>query len=101
MADPFAPLRRLAGTGNLADADTADLERQLKALTDALAEVPDVHSALREARQAVAVELHEKRGVSYRAMAKVLGRSPTRAKQIVEGERISGKLRPHVTPQDD
>lgn len=96
MADPFAALRRLADTSALAEADTAELERQLKALTDALHHVPDMHSALREARQAVAVELHENRGVSYRAMAKVLDRSPTRAKQIVEGERSSGKLRPRA-----
>lgn len=101
MADPFAPLKRLADTSDLDGAETAALERQLKALTDALAEVPDMHGQLREARQAVANELHHKRNVSYRALAALLGRSPTRAKQIVEGERISGKLRQRVKPQAD
>lgn len=101
MADPFAPLKRLADTSNLAGADTADLERQLKALTEALAGVPDIHGRLREARQAVANELHHGRNVSYRTLAGLIGRSPTRAKQIVEGERVSGKLRQRVQPQAD
>jgi hypothetical protein len=101
MPDPFAPLRRLADTSDLESLDDEALGQRAKALTDALDVLPKVHAEMREARQTMGIELHLKRKVSLRKIAAMISRSPTRVKQIVEGERVSGKTRPRVTRSED
>lgn len=90
MADPFAPLRRLADTSNLPSLDEEELGRRTKALTEALEEIPDVHSVMREARQRMTTELRA-RNVSLRRIAAMIGRSPTRVTQILRGETSRAK----------
>jgi hypothetical protein len=85
MADPFAPLRRLADTTDLASLDEEEIGRRAKALTEALDELPDVHAEVREARQAMGLEL-QRRKVSLRRIAAMIDRSPTRVTQILKGE---------------
>ena len=96
MADPFTPLRRLADTSDLESLDDEAIGQRARALTEALDELPAVHSEMSKARQAMGVELHQKRGISIRKIAAMIKRSPTRVTQILEGERISGKDRPRV-----
>jgi hypothetical protein len=99
MADPFARLRRLADTSDLATLDDEALGARGKALTDALAALPQIHADLRAARQAVGVELHHKRGRSLRYVAEKFGRSPTRVTQILRGE--NGRKSAGGSPDQD
>ncbi|MFY1686550.1 hypothetical protein [Plantactinospora sp. WMMB782] len=85
MPDPFASLRRMADTSDLPSLDEEEIGRRAKALTDALEGIPDVHAAMREARQEMAFEL-QRRKVSHRRIAAMIDRSPTRVVQILKGE---------------
>lgn len=85
MSNPPAPFESLAhlATG------PATIER-IKALTEALAAVPDLQRWLRERRQEVVRTLHERDGVSYTHIAAHLGLTPERVSGIARGHTRSG-----------
>jgi DNA-binding NarL/FixJ family response regulator len=56
------------------------------ALGKMLAEWPDHHAKLREARQEIVLEMHSE-GQTYREIGEQLGMHYTRAQQIAKGQR--------------
>ena len=78
---PFEPLANLTGA-------TETIE-QAKALTEALAAIPDLQKWLREQRQHVIRTLHERDGISYTDMAPHLGVKPERVSGIARGHSRS------------
>jgi len=62
---------------------------QAKALTDALAAIPDLQRWLREQRQHVVRTLRERDGMSYTDMAPHLGVKPERVSGIARGHSRS------------
>jgi ribosome-binding protein aMBF1 (putative translation factor) len=78
---PFEQLAKLTGT-------TETIE-QAKALTEALAAIPDLQKWLREQRQHIVRTLHERDGMSYTDMAPHLGVKPERVSGIARGHSRS------------
>lgn len=66
-------------------------EDRAKAYSDVLGYVPDFQAELREHRQGVLAELHNG-GLSYGQIAAITGITRGRVKQIIDGQRISGRL---------
>lgn len=64
---------------------------QAKALTAALAAIPELQKWLREQRQRVVRTLHERDGMSYTEMAPHLGVKPERVSGIARGHSRSPK----------
>lgn len=84
MTDPFKSLRKLGAI--------PDPVERAKAIGAALKTLPEVNAELREARQAVVLELHGTQHMSYGQIAELLELSRGRVQQIAEG-RSSGKRR--------
>ena len=86
---PPAPFQQLADL-----VDGVESIEQAKALTEALAAVPDLQRWLREQRQHVVRTLHERDGFSYTALAPVLGVKPERVSGIARGHSRSSHRNP-------
>lgn len=86
--EPFTQLVDLTGPESI---------ERAKALTDALAAIPDLQKWLREQRQHVVRTLHERDGLSYTDMAPHLGVKPERVSGIARGHSRSPRKasRPH------
>lgn len=84
MDTPPEPFQQLAHL-----ADGPEGIEQAKALTAALAAIPDLQKWLREQRQRVVRTLHERDGMSYTDMAPHLGVKPERVSGIARGHSRS------------
>jgi plasmid maintenance system antidote protein VapI len=91
MTDPLKPLRRLADVTDVATASTDELLRRAHQLRDALAQ--EMRVALGAARRAIAVELHEQRGMSFDQLGEAFGVGKSRADQIVKGHNLNSSQR--------
>jgi DNA-directed RNA polymerase specialized sigma24 family protein len=69
-----------------------DPQDRAKAYSDVLGSVPEFQSQLRQQRQDLLTELYEA-GMSYGRIAAITGITRARVKQVIDGERASGKLR--------
>lgn len=78
---PFEQLAHLTGA--------TETIGQAKALTEALAAIPDLQKWLREQRQHIVRTLHERDGMSYTDMAPHLGVKPERVSGIARGHSRS------------
>ncbi|MFK0182103.1 sigma-70 family RNA polymerase sigma factor [Streptomyces xanthochromogenes] len=93
METPPKPFEQLAHL----DGKTETIE-QAKALTEALAAIPNLQKWLREQRQHIVRTLHERDGMSYTDMAPHLGVKPERVSGIARGH--SRSPRPKVAEQE-
>jgi hypothetical protein len=77
-----------------------DRRDRAKALSDVLGGVPEFQKALRHLRQDLLTELHDEDGLSYGEIAKVVGVSRGRVKQVIDGQTVSGRLLKKPEQQD-
>jgi hypothetical protein len=91
MTDPLKPLRRLTNVDDIAEVDTHELLRRAHLIRDALAQ--EMRVALGAARRAIAVELHERRGMSFDQLGEAFGVGKSRADQIVRGQNANSRQR--------
>lgn len=75
-------------------------EDRAKALSDVLSGLPDFQKALRELRQSALTDLHLNQGMSFGQIGSLIGVSRGRAKQIVDGQTVSGRYLKKVEPVD-
>lgn len=68
-----------------------DPEDRAQAVSEVLAALPTFQAAMRELRQIDLKDLHENRGLSFGQLGKLLGITRGRAKQIVDGQTVSGR----------
>jgi len=68
-----------------------DPQDRAKAYSDVLGVVPGFQAELRELRQSLLTELYDT-GLSYGQIAAVTGVTRGRVKQIIDGQRVSGRF---------
>lgn len=76
-----------------------DPQDRAKAYSDVLGSMPKFQTQLRQQRQDLLAQLYDQ-GMSYGQIATVTGISRGRVKQVIDGERGSGKLRRHVSTDE-
>ena len=68
-----------------------DPQDRAKAISAVLAGIPDFQKGLRERRQADLLALHTTHGMSYGQIGALLGITRGRAKQVIDGQTVSGR----------
>lgn len=70
-----------------------------KAVTDVLRDLPELQEALRVVRQQDLARMHTDDGMSFGQLGALLGITRGRVKQIVDGQRVSGRYLKKATDE--
>lgn len=78
-----------------------DPQDRAKALSDVLSDLPDFQKAMRQLRQDALTDLHLNYGLSFGQIGTLIGVSRGRAKQIVDGQTVSGRYLKKAEQSDE